>query len=644
MLDLIRSKQKSFIIKVIFWAIIATFVGTIFLIWGKGDDNTGGQADFAVKVNKSTVPLEAYQNAYANIYRLYQNVYRDQLTPQMEKQLKLRQQALDLLVDQELLLQEADRRDLAVGNSELVASIAKETAFQENGVFSKDRYLQLLRAQRLTADVFEAQQERQLLVEKVRDAVRSGIDVTDEDIALEQRNRNEKVDLSLLRFTPAAFESRVNVTAAGLQNYFGANAEQFRLPERIALDYVIFEPQQYRKEVVMSDEELDRFYRRHLDRYEIPETVRASHILVRLPQGADAATKESKRAAAEKILAEIKAGKDFATLARAVSQDPGSASAGGDLGKFPRGAMVAPFEEAAFALKAGEVSGLVETSFGYHIIKVTEHNEGKIKDLTEVLPEVRNGLQSEKAAQLALEKALDAFNINRKGGSLDAAAKAAGLTIRSTGLFAREEAVGALGVNAEINANAFALARGEFGRPVSLPQGAVLYVLKDKQPSRIAELGEVRAAVEQAYRQDEARKLASAAAANAAAALRAGGNLQQLAARAGTTIVSTGLFARRDDNFVPQVGASEPLMKAAFTLETKAPVAKETFEVDGSYLVVVLKERQAAPAAIDSAKREELRQAVLTRKQNEAVDALLKELKEKATIEYSPTFTALLEG
>jgi peptidyl-prolyl cis-trans isomerase D len=644
MLDLIRKKQKSVFIQIVFWAIIATFVGTIFLVWGKGDTNSGGDASFAAKVNNSTIPLEAYQSAYGNIYRLYQNVYRDQLTPQVEKQLKLREQALDLLVEQELLLQEAERRNLEISNSELVAAIAKEAAFQENGAFNKERYLQVLRSQRMTTEAFETLQERQLLVEKVRETLRSGVTVSDSDIELEQRNRNEKIDLNVLRFSPADYSARVSITPAALQAYFSANAEQFRLPEQVTLDYIIFEPQQFRSEVVLSDEELDRYYRRHLDRYEIPETVRASHILIRTPQGADPAIKSAKRAAAEKILTQVKAGKDFAALARSSSEDPGSASSGGDLGRFPRGAMVAPFEEAAFALKPGEVSGVVETSFGFHIIKVTEHSEGRVRPLAEVLGDVKNGLQDEKAAQLALEKALDAFNMNRKGGSLAAAAKAAGLTVRSTGLFAHGESVGSLGANAEINANAFALARGEFGRPTSLPQGAILYAVAEKQPSRVAELREVKGDVEQAYRKDQAQKLARAAAENAASELRKRADLRQLSARIATPVISTGLFARSSGNFIPQIGVSEPLMKAAFTLDSKNSIAPEIYEIDGSFLVAALKERQAPPATVDVGQREELRKAVLSRKQGEVVEALIKDLKSKAAIEYSPALTALLEG
>jgi len=644
MLDLIRRKKKTFIIKVVFWSIIATFVGTIFLVWGRGSDDGPSGSTFAVRINGDSVALEDYQSAYANIYRVYQNVYRDQLTPALEKQLNLRQQALDALIEQELLLQEAGRLQLQVEKKELVESIARISAFQKNGTFDKDTYIQVLRGQRLTPDAFETLQKRDLLIEKVRSSIRQNISVNDSEIQQEYRDRNEKDDLLLVRVDPTAFASQVKIEASALQSYFAANVEKFRLPQMVSLRYIIFNPASYRSEVVLADDEIKRFYDRNLDRFETPELVKAAHILIRTPQGADAKLKEQKRAQAEKILSDIKAGKDFAALARKLSEDPGSAGNGGDLGSFARGTMVGPFEEAAFALKAGEVSGIVETSFGYHIIKVSEHTEGRIKPLSEVLADVQEGLRGEKSEQLALEKALDAYNINRKGGTLDAAAKTAGLEIRSTGAFAREKPAGALGVNADINATAFSLSAGELGRPVRTAQGVVLYAVEKSMESRTPELKEVRTAVEQAYRQEQAKVLARNRAEELLILVRKGGDMSA-SAGVGLSKVRTGFFARSRNNFVPQLGVSEALMKAAFTLTPAAPAAPEVYEIDGNYIIALLAKQQSDDATgMTTAKLEELRTAVLNRKQDEVLSKELEGLKAKAKIEYSDAIKSLLEG
>jgi len=645
MLDLIRKKQKSIIVKVVFWAIIATFVGTIFLVWGKGSDRDQADATVAATVNKTRIGFDAYQSAYSNLYRLYQNIYREQFTPQLEKQLRLRQQALDTLIEQTLLLQEADRQGIEVSKKELVAEVAKVPAFQENGAFSKERYLQVLNYQRMTPDEFEEMQKRQILLDRMKEKLQAGITVTDADIETEYRQQNEKVDLAFVRLAPAIFEGKVKIEEQAMASFFEQNREEFRIPESIALSYVIFEPARFEKEVTFDESELEKYYRRHLDRYDIPEQVQAAHILIRLAQDAGDTLRQQKRELAEKVLAEVRAGKDFATLARKYSDDPGSAAQGGELGYFQRGVMVGPFEEAAFALQPGEVSEIVETPFGFHIIKCEGRIEARIKPLAEVAEEVKAGLKTEKAWQLAFEKAMDAYNINRKGGSLEAAAKANDLEAKETGFFGREEPIEGLGNLPQIAEAAFLLKEGEMARPVETERGVILFSLKSRQESRLPELAEVRAEAEQAFRREQGKVLAKEAAEKLLAAVKAGGKLEALARRQGAKVERTGLFSRSYGAFVPRLGNAEDLSKTAFTLNADAPAAPEVYTVDGTFVVAVLAERQEAdPAGLDAAKKEELRQSLLTRKQDEALTNKVKELRDQAEISIAPTLLNTLEG
>lgn len=645
MLDLIRKKQKSIIIKVVFWAIIATFVGTIFLVWGKGSDGDQQDTTVAVTVNKTRVGFDTFQSTYSNLYRLYQNVYKEQFTPELEKQLRLRQQALDTLIEQTLLIEEAERMDISVTQKELVDAIAAIPAFQENGSFSKERYLQVLNYQRMTPEEFENMQRRQLLIERVRERIQSGITITDADIAEEFRQQNEKIDLAFVRLAPANFEGKVRIDDKSLVDFFAGHREEFRIPETVALRYLIFEPSRFEKEVSFEEGELEKYYRRHLDRFDIPEQVRAAHILIRVASDAGDMMRQQKRQLAEKVLSEAKSGKDFAQLARQYSEDPGSATKGGDLGFFPRGAMVGPFEEAAFALKPGEISGIVETPFGLHIIKCAGRIEAGIRPLAEVVNEVKAALKTEKARQLALEKAMDAYNMNRKGGNLEAAAKANGLGVKETGFFSREAAVEELGNRPEITAAAFALKEGELARPVDLPQGVVLFAVKARRESRLPELTEVRAEVEQAYRREQAKTLAREAAEKLLAAVKAGEKLETLARQQGETVEQTGLFSRSYGAFVPKLGNAENLAKAAFALTRTSSPAPEVYEIDETFVVAVLAERQEAnQAALTAARKDELREALLTRKQEEALASRIKELREKAEISIAPTLLSTLEG
>ncbi len=570
MLDLIRKKQKSFIIKIVFWTIIAAFIGTIFLVWGKGSDSSGSPSSMAVSVNGEEVAYESYQRAYSNLYNLYQNIYRERFTPEMERRLGLREQALEMVIEQKLLAQEAKSRGVKVTKAEIVDTIASIPAFQENGVFNRDRYLEVLRYQRMTPDAFEASQRQQLLIDKTVSQIQADVNITPEDIEEEFRRRNEEIALGYVALSPGLLEEQVAISEDELANWFAENREQFRVPEKISLRYLEFEPERYLDQVTLSEEELERYYRRHLTEFEIPEQVEASHILIRVPEDAGDEAIEEKRALAENVRGEVQSGEDFAELARKHSEDQGSAEQGGNLGYFARGIMVPAFEEAAFGLEPGEVSEIVRTPFGFHIIKVTGRLEAGIKPLDDVLEQVEQGLRQEKARQMAIEKAMDAYNLNRRDGSIAAAAETNDMEVKETGLFARDEPAGDLGMVPEVAETAFSHEQGVLAKPAVLDQGIYLFSVKEHQPSRLPDLEEVRARAEQALRERKARRLAEEKAQAILTALKNGKNLSEVAQAEDLEIETTGAFSRPFDAFIPGLGNNASLVEAAFELEAIA--------------------------------------------------------------------------
>lgn len=645
MLDIIRRKQKSVIVKVVFWTIIAAFVGTIFLVWGRGSDKNSGSGSVAVTIDDHEISYDEYQSAYSNLYRAYQSVYSDNFSPALEKQLKLRQQTLDGLIDQNLLLQEAEKLGLSVSRKELVSAIAEFPRFQVNGVFSKDRYLQVLAYQRITTDYFEAMQERELLINKVQEIIKKDVSVTEQDVEEEYRRENEQVNLSFLQFSPSAFERRVEIDEKSLSEFFEKNNSEFRLPETISLNYLRFEPSRYEDEVTFDEEELKKFYRSHLDQYEIPEQVSASHILIKVPQNANEGLKEKKRALVQSVLDDVKAGKDFDELARAYSDDTGSASQGGSLGYFTRGTMLEPFEKAAFTLKPGEVSDIVETSHGFHIIKVTGYIQADFKPIEDVIDDVTAGLRREKVRKLAFEKALDAYNINRKDGSIAAAAEANGLEVMETGLFRRGEFIGGIGMAPEISTSAFTLRDGEIARPVGFEDNVYLFAIKERNEARIPELNEVRADAEGRFRQFRSVGLAEEAAKNALDALRSGTSLKNVARKAKLTVEETGLFGRSYGAFIPRIGSSDSLAETAFSLTSENTLPEDIAKVENKFVLIQLKERQEADmSALDEVKRAELRESLKAKHEDEAVKKRLQELKESAKIVIAPSIQILLES
>ncbi len=644
MLDFVRTKQKSILIKLVFGLIILSFIIGYAMLTSPGDNSKPQAGSTAVTVNGQAVPFSDFQRAYGNIYQLYQNIYQEQFTPTLERQMKLVQKALDGLINQTLLLEEAKRQGLQVSKQELIDAIAKIPAFQQNGAFSKERYLQVLGAQRLTADEFEEMQRSDLLVGKVREGLQKGIEVGDSEIVEEFKSREEKINLEIVRVSPAAFEAQVRVTDEGLAAFFEPRKEEFRTAEQVSLRFIEFLPQRYVDQITYTDDELETFYRRHMDRFETPEQVQAAHILVRVPEGSDEATRKQKRTQAEKLLADAKSGKDFAALAREFSDDKGSAASGGDLGRFGRGVMVPAFEQAVFSLKPGDVSNLVETQFGYHIIKLTAHQDASVQPLDKVRDDIKRALKTEKAEQLAFEKAMDAYNVNRKGGSLEAAAKSSGLEIRQTGRFARDGAAGPLGRNEELVNAAFLLGTGELGRPIKTERGVVLFALQERLPSKVPTLAEAKAAVEIAYRKEQSKGLAKAAAERLLTAAKGGNGLAGPARAIGQLAEESGPFSRTYSPFVPKVGTSEELSKAAFALPAPGAPLDKVYEIDGFFVAAALKSREPANLTrLDEAQRQQLRKALMERKQGEAMQKHLDEMKKTAKIEIAPQVQTLLE-
>lgn len=647
MLSLVRKKQKSVFIKIAFAVIILSFVIGYAMLTSPGDGTGGGSVDgYAVKVNEQEIPYDQFQQSYSNLYRIYQNIYRDQFTPALERQLKLRQQALDQLIDQALLLEEAERFGLSVSEQELVNAIAREPAFQDNGVFSKDRYLQALNYQRMTPDQFEVMQRHSLLIEKVRGKLQEGVSVDDDEVAAEFKTQNEKINLAFVRLAPALFESKVEIKDDELAAWFSDHQEQFRIPEQVALSYLLIDPAGYEKDLQLSDAEIDKYYQRHLAEYDVPEQVKVAHVLIRVPDDADEETKAKKQALAEQVLADAKAGQDFAGLARKFSDDKASVPKGGDLGYFTRGSMVDSFEKAAFSLQPGELSEVIESPFGYHVIKAEGYIEAGVKPLEDVLDQVKTGLIREKSRQMAFETAMDAYNINRKTGDLQAAAAASKQEVKETALFAAGEPIPGIGDDPQINSMAFALQQGTLSRPANLPQGVLVAALKERQESRLPALDEVRKQVEAAYREAQSIDLAEAAAAELLKAVQEGTTLAGAAKQQSLKVEETGEFTRGYGGFVPRIGNNEQLAEAAFTLTDEQPTAPEVYEIDGKYLVAKLKKRQEADMEqLDEAKTAELRSQLITRKKDEALKAKLQQLRDAAAIVISPTLqNQLSEG
>jgi peptidyl-prolyl cis-trans isomerase D len=360
---------------------------------------------------------------------------------------------LERLVRDRLLQVAASQLRLGASDARLAAELQQNPTIaalrRADGTLDIERYRQLLATQGMSPESFEAQVRGDLASRQVM----SGVGVTSfssaavADVTLNAFYEQRQVQVA--RFAPTDFVGQINPTEAELETYYKANADKFQSVERADIEYVVLNLAAVQKDIVVPEAELKTYYEQNSARLEGLEERRASHILINADKGASAAEREAARAKAQALLAEVqKSPNQFAELARKNSQDTGSAAKGGDLDFFGRGAMVKPFEEAAFALKKGETSGVVETEFGFHIIRVTDIKQPEQKSFESQ----RAKLELEVRAQLAQRKFAEAAEqftniVYEQSDSLKPVAERLKLDVQHASNLGREPVVGNTAAN-----------------------------------------------------------------------------------------------------------------------------------------------------------------------------------------------------
>lgn len=630
MLDFMRQRARSIWIKALFLVIALVFV--FFGIGSFGDD---AQVQIIVTVDDEPITLQEFQRAYRNVETNYREVYKERFTPELARQMNLRQQTLDQLVDTKLLAKEARRIGFRASDEDVRQEIAASPTFHSYGSFSPDRYRRLLRYLRMTPQEFEEQQRNRLVIERFQKFIDGSIRATDYEVEELFRFEQEQVNLAFLKIASADLVDLVTITEQQVREFYTNNTESFRIPERVRLHYVSYAPEDFEAEASVSEDEVLDFYNAHKsERFTEEKQVQARHILFSLADGISDERKADTRSTAQGILERARQGEDFAALAEEYSQDTGTASDGGDLGFFGRGRMVRPFEEAAFGMEVGQVSDLVETTFGFHIIKVEAIQPGCIKPLEEVTDTVTEELQERKSRAVAEKRARgDRKNI-ADGTTLLQFAESVGLEAKETPLVNQNETIPGLGRRPKLVETALGQSPGQISDPVQVDNTWFLVSLAERVPSRIPEFTAVQEEAEEQYRSEQAERLAQEKADKLLTKLKETKDLASLAKAEALPVEETGAFARRG-GYIPKIGVVPALKTEAFRLTPEAPVAPQSYTWGGNTFIAVLKEYIPADPEQLEEQRDDLRQSLLQRKKTAAYQELTKYLKERAKIEYN---------
>lgn len=376
------------------------------------------------------------QQEYDASVRARLDEMRSMMGPQFDPQVfdtpVMRKAVLDELINTRLIAMVASKAHFSASDERLRETIQGIPAVQEDGRFSNARYREALAAQGMTPVMFEGQLRRDLALQQVLAPVAESVSVPRASLDRLIAIATERRQVQTMKFDVANYESKVTVSDADVKTFYDANRAAFELPERVDAQYVVLDQNAVNAKVSISDADIQSFYEQNKARFGQEEQRRASHILIAVDASASDADKTAARQKADSLAAQIKQGADFAKLARENSQDPGSAANGGDLDWFGRGMMVKAFEDTAFGLKNGEVSGVVPTDYGFHIIKLTGVRPAVVKPLAEVRDQIQTEVRQQLAARQFAEAAEQFTNlVYEQSDSLEPAASKFGLKLQT---------------------------------------------------------------------------------------------------------------------------------------------------------------------------------------------------------------------
>lgn len=632
MLDLMRKHAGTWMIKALLGAIVVVFV-----FWGVGSW-TSQREGIVATVNGESISLEDYRNAYNRLMDQARQSLGANLSDEILKTLQLPKRAMEELIDRTLLKQAAERLKLQVTDEELVQSIRGTSAFQNGGVFDRRRYQQVLSLNRMTPEVFESNQRDSLLVGKLARLVTDTVKVSETEAESWYQWNHAAARFDFVT-VDADRAKNISVTADDVAQYFERAKQAYQIPPEVQVRYVRFEPEAYGSQVQVSPEEIRAYYEANLDRFVIAPTVEASHILIRVPEDADPAAVEKARERLQAILKQAHEGQDFAQLAKQYSEDEGTKDRGGALGAFAKEAMVPPFGEVAFATPPGQISEPVRTRFGWHLIQVAKHNEGRTRSLEEARDEIQNQIKAERSRNLAYDEAEALYDAASLTNDLAAAAASRRHEVHTTEFFGRSGPVKGIAQGAAFAQAAFQLSPGSVSEIQEFGDGYYLLQTVESRPARIPELAAVEARVRQDLIRERQREQARKDAQALLDELKSGVAWEQAVKKLGLA-PHTADFLKRNDP-IPGLGPEPEMLRVAFERSESSPLPPEPIPTAKGYAVVRFGERRLPDMAGFEQERHQIVERLLQQKKFKAWEAWMRQLRDRSQVDQKRDFNLI---
>ena len=630
MLTTIREKTQGWIA-----AIILGLVTIPFALWGINTYfESGGRLNVA-EVNGVEISVDTYKRTLEDQRRSLQQTLGRAVDPRLFDTPEFRQRVLDGLIDELLIAADVEAHGYRVSDAELSRQIRLAPQFQRDGQFDPKLYEALLRNAGLNASGFEARLRRDALLRQAESGFAQSAIVLPSDMQTLLRLQAQQREATVAVLKPARLRDRVKISAQAIEQEYTANAERYKTPERVRIEYIRLAAADFAKDMRVSEDEVRKAMTEGAASAAGKEERRASHILIKLQQGADAQAEQAAMAKAQDLRAKLLAGADFATLARKNSEDPGSAAQGGDLGFVARGALAKEFEQTLFALKkSGELSAPVRTSYGLHLIKLTGVKAPSAAPAT-TRAKVEAEIRARKAEERFFELSEKFHNlVYEQTDSLKPAAELLGLKIETSGWFTRAGGGSGLVAEPKVIEAAFdpeVLGQGRNSSTIEVGRNTLVALrIAAHEPRSLRPLAEVRPEIEKTLltsaMQAEAERLAQ----EALGKLRAGEAFEGVARQYGMDAQAPRLYTRTTAGTDTQLLSA--LFKTAYP-ESGKPVYGSAVLADGAVAVFALKRvTEPEKPATAGTEADALRKLMEARRGREYLDSYRSGLRQQAKI------------
>lgn len=594
-------------IKGIVGGIIIFFLSITFASWGIQEYLTGGKEKYAASINGTEISVSEYEAAISKQRQRYQQLFGADLPTDAAFEQKMKQQVLDQLVLQRVLNQSVESSHYRISDNLLAENIQKIEAFQQDGKFASATFQQILGSQGMSVREFEQLYRRDLMALQLQGAISKSVALDGKTLQLYDQLQNQMRDVSYVAFNSAKALADITVTDAETQKYFTEHQDSYQHPEQASISYIELTADNIHVAGSVDEEQLRRQYDEYVAGLASADERKARHILVRVDAAAPAQAKDEARKKIEQVLAQLKSGKSFADMAKQNSDDTVSAAQGGDLGWITKGMTDAAFEKQLFSMnKKGEVSGVVETSFGYHIIQLDDIKSAKADSFETRKSELVKAVQQQEIDNLFYEKSEQLATLSYENDqALQPAADALGLKIQNTGMFTRSGGTGIAATEAVRKAvfTDAVLKEGRNSEVIEIAKNHILVLrINEHQPAKAMLLEEVKPFVEMAVKADKARQKVMAIGLQALADAKAGKTLDVIARENHGDFMKLGSIQRKHG------GADTRVVQAAFRINKPAAqqISYDTVETQNGIALIAVSSVANKP---DASRPEEIQAA-----------------------------------